>query len=102
MIPTCSVEVDMVGEINGQFSPHEVPPFATRVFRVVWTWRHLAAEAVTFKIIEGAGGWGDSELHNKPPGCGAAEAYASGPGSEKEEPSNTITFCIEMNTSTAF
>jgi hypothetical protein len=24
-------------------------------------------------------------LHNKPAGCGAAEAYASGPGSEEDE-----------------
>jgi hypothetical protein len=24
-------------------------------------------------------------LHNKPAGCGAAEAYASGPDSEEEE-----------------
>jgi hypothetical protein len=27
-------------------------------------------------------GGGDSELHNKPSGCGASEAYDSGPGRE--------------------
>jgi hypothetical protein len=28
-------------------------------------------------------GTSNSGLHNKPAGCGAAEAYASGPGSEE-------------------
>jgi hypothetical protein len=46
----------------------------------VWTWRLLAAEAGTSKIIGG-----DSGLHNKPAGYGASEANASGPGSEEEE-----------------
>jgi hypothetical protein len=55
---------------------HEVPPFATRVFRVMWKWRHLAAEAGMFQIGDGV----DSGLHNKPAGCGASEAYPSGPG----------------------
>jgi hypothetical protein len=30
-------------------------------------------------------GTSKSGLHNKPAGCGATEAYASGPGSEEEE-----------------
>jgi hypothetical protein len=30
-----------------------------------------------------------SGLHNKPAGCGAAEVYASGPGSEEEEDDQT-------------
>jgi ribosomal protein L12E/L44/L45/RPP1/RPP2 len=38
-------------------------------------WRRLVVRAVTSK----------SGLHNKPADCGAAEAYASGPGSEEEE-----------------
>jgi len=34
------------------FSP-TVPPLAARISRVVWTWRHLAAEVVTSKYHEG-------------------------------------------------
>jgi hypothetical protein len=36
------------------FSP-TVPPFAARISRVLWTWRHLAAEEGTSKNY---GGWG--------------------------------------------
>jgi hypothetical protein len=36
---------------------HQVPPSATRGSRVVWTWRHLAAEAGTSKISEKGGGF---------------------------------------------
>jgi hypothetical protein len=34
-----------------------------------------------------------SRLHNKPVGCGAAEAYVSGPGSEEEE-NMTAAMCL--------
>jgi len=53
------------------FSP-TVPPFAARIPRVIWTWRCLAAEIGTSKP------WGSSGLHNKPIGCGASGAFASG------------------------
>jgi hypothetical protein len=56
------------------------PPFATRVSRVVWTWRHLAAGAGMSKIRGGVSG-----LHNQPACCGESEAYASDLGSEEEE-----------------
>jgi hypothetical protein len=55
------------------FSP-TVPPFAA-------TWRHLAAEVGTSKNQ----GWGGRESYNKPIGCGASGAYASGPDVEEEE-----------------
>ena len=55
------------------FSP-TVPPFAA-------TWRHLAAEVGLSKNQEG---WGQGS-HNKPIGCGASGAYASGPDVEEEE-----------------
>jgi hypothetical protein len=38
-------------------------------------------------------GTSKSGLHNKPAGCGAAEAYASGPGSEEEETSKHVGAC---------
>jgi hypothetical protein len=56
----------------------------------VWTWRHLAAEAGTSKIRRG----GDSGLHNKSAGCGAYEAYASGPGSEEEESEERVVLTV--------
>ena len=59
-----------------KFSP-TVPPFAARISRVIWTWRHLAAEVGTFKIMGGG-----ARLHNKPIGCGASGAYAPGPDEE--------------------
>jgi hypothetical protein len=36
-------------------------------------------------------GTSKSELQNKSAGCGAAEAYASGPGSEEEEEEGLIS-----------
>jgi hypothetical protein len=63
------------------FSP-TVPPFAARISRVVWTWRHLAAEVGMSKPR-----WGGSGSHNKPIGCGASGAYA--PGSVEEEGEDT-------------
>ena len=50
-------------------------------------WGHLAAEVGTSKIR------GGSELHNKPAGCGAAEAYAPGPDGEEEEGSCITSVC---------
>jgi hypothetical protein len=35
-------------------------------------------------------GMSKSGLHNKPAGCGAAEVYASGPGSEEENSACTV------------
>jgi len=60
------------------FSP-TVPPFAARISRVVWTWRRLAAEVGTSKIM------GVQQSHNKPTSCGASGAYAPGPDDEEEE-----------------
>ena len=62
------------------FSP-TVPPFAARISRVVWKWRHLSAKVGTSKPQGGRGsGW-----HNKPVGCSASGAYAPGPDEEEEE-----------------
>jgi hypothetical protein len=36
-------------------------------------------------------------LHNKPAGCGAAVAYASGPGSEEEEEDLAELIIIRMS-----
>ena len=55
------------------FSP-TVPPFAARISRVLWTWRHLAAKVRTSKIVS----------HNKPIGCSASGAYDPGPDDEYE------------------
>jgi len=61
------------------FSP-TVPPFAARISRIVWTWRHLAAEVGTSKNYgEGKGS------HNKPIGCGASGAYGPGPDDKEEQ-----------------
>jgi hypothetical protein len=57
-----------------------VTPFAARISRVVWTWRHLAAEVGTSKPRGGGSG-----SHNKPIGCGASGAYAPDPDEEEEE-----------------
>jgi hypothetical protein len=57
-----------------------VSPFAARISRVVWTWRHLAAEVGMSKIMGGGQG-----SHNKPIGSGASVAYALGPDGEEEE-----------------
>jgi hypothetical protein len=79
-----------------------VPRFAARISHVVWTWRRLAAEVGTSKIMGGGQG-----LHNKPIGCGASGAYAPGPNEEEEEErcgsclgirnwmlvSDVVTFC---------
>jgi len=54
-----------------------VPPFAAKISGVVWTWRHLAAEVGISKITGGQGS------HNKPIGCSASEAYATGPDDEE-------------------
>jgi hypothetical protein len=59
------------------FSP-TVAPFATRISRVIWSWRCLAAEVGTSKITGGQGS------HNKPIGCSASAAYAPGPDDEEE------------------
>jgi hypothetical protein len=56
------------------FSP-TVPPFATRISRVVWTWRHLAAKVGTSK----------TGSHNKPTGCSESGAYASGPDDDDDD-----------------
>jgi hypothetical protein len=53
------------------FSP-TVPPFAARISRIVWMWRHLAAKVGTSK----------TGSHNKPIGCNASGAYASDPDDE--------------------
>jgi hypothetical protein len=60
------------------FSP-TVPSFAARISRVLWTWKHLAAEVGTSQNYGGQGS------HNKPIGCGASRAYAPDPDDEKEE-----------------
>ena len=70
------------------FSP-TVPPFATRISRVVWTWRRLAAEVGTSKITGGGS-------HNKPIGCGASGAYAPGP--DNEEPFRATRFITAFTT----
>ena len=69
------------------FSP-TVPPFAARISRVVWMWRHLAAEVGTSKNH----GWveGGQGSHNKPLGCGASGAYAPGLDDEEEEEPLTL------------
>jgi len=36
-----------------------------------------------------------SGLHNKPAGCGAVEAYASGPGSEEEEETGSLFSLVQ-------
>jgi len=56
------------------FSP-TVPPFAARISRVVWTWRHLAAKVGTSK---------KTGSHNKPIGCSASGGYAPCPDDEYE------------------
>jgi len=58
-----------------------VPPFAARISRVVWTWRHLAAEVGTSKPPgrEGVQGRTISLI-----GCRASGAYAPGPDEEEE------------------
>jgi hypothetical protein len=38
-------------------------------------------------------------LHNKPVGCGAAEAYASGPGCEEEEEERPEAFFLQQPSS---
>ena len=61
------------------FSP-TVPPFTARISRVVWAWRHLAADVGTSKITGGQGS------HNKSiGGLGASGAYAPGPDEEEED-----------------
>jgi len=55
-----------------------VSPFAARISQVIWTWRHLAAEVGMSKITGGQGS------HNKPIGCGASGAYASGLDDKEE------------------
>jgi hypothetical protein len=65
------------------FSP-TVPPFAARISRVVWTWRHLAAEVGTSKPP----GWSGAGVQGRTIsliGCGASGAYAPGPVEEEEE-----------------
>ena len=62
------------------FSP-TVPPFAARIFRVVWTWRHLSAEVGTTKPWRG--GFQGRTISFI--GCGASGAYAPGPDDEEEE-----------------
>ena len=61
------------------FSP-TVPPFTARISRVLWTWRHLAAEVGTSKNHGGG-----QVSNDKPIGCGASGAYALGPDDEEEE-----------------
>jgi hypothetical protein len=61
------------------FSP-TVPPFAARISRDVWTWRHLAAEVGTSKNH-----WGDEGHTISHIGCGASGAYAPGPDDKEEE-----------------
>jgi len=61
------------------FSP-TVLSFAARISRVIWMWRHLAAEVGMSKPRGGVSG-----SHNKPIGCGASGAYAPGPDEEEEE-----------------
>jgi hypothetical protein len=56
-----------------------VPPFAARISRVIWMWRHLAAK---WECLKSQGGQGS---HNKPIGCDVSEAYALGPDDEEEE-----------------
>jgi hypothetical protein len=79
-IVTCSVEVDMVGEINGQFSPTK---FHLSLLGSLascgrgGTWRRKLERSKLW-------GRGDSGLHNKPADCDASEAYTSGLGSEEE------------------
>jgi len=68
-----------LGKISGQYFSPKVPPFAARISRVAWTWRHLAAEVETSKNYGGGQG-----SHNKPIGCGASGAYALGPDEEEE------------------
>ena len=46
-------------------------------------WGRLAAKVGTSKTL------GRTMLHNKPAGCGASEAYASGPDWEEEEAINS-------------
>jgi hypothetical protein len=41
--------------------------------------------------------WGNSGLHNKPAGCGASEAYASGPGSVNVNVLLTATYVAQQN-----
>ena len=60
------------------FSP-TVSPFAGRISRIIWTWRHLAAEVGMSKYHGGQG------LHSKPIGCSASGSYAPGPDDEEEE-----------------
>jgi hypothetical protein len=59
------------------FSP-TVPPFAARISRVVWTWRHLAAEVRISKNHRRGG-----VLRVAQKACSASGAYAPGP--EEEE-----------------
>jgi hypothetical protein len=74
-IPTCSVEVDMVGEISGQFSPTKFH---------IWLLGSLAScgrGCAWRRKLERSklGRRRDSGSHNKPAGCCASEAYAPGP-----------------------
>jgi hypothetical protein len=77
---------------------HTVPPFAAKISRVVWTWRHLVAEVGTSKKITGGQG-----SHSKPIGCCASGTYAPGPDDEDEGCSNhqaaTWRFLTHMSVS---
>jgi hypothetical protein len=63
------------------FSP-TVPSFAARISRVVWTWRHLAAEEVGKS--KNRGGGGGQGPHKKPIGRGDTGGYTLGSDDEGE------------------
>jgi ABC-type cobalt transport system substrate-binding protein len=74
----CSVRSAFKQNYRPTFSP-TFPPFAARISRVVWTWRHLAAEVGTSKPRGGVQGRAISLI-----GCDASGAYAPGPDKGEE------------------
>jgi hypothetical protein len=59
-------------------------------------WKCLAVEVGTSKITGGRG----HGSHNKPIGCGASGAYASGSDEEEEEPSPFVARVKNSDTTT--
>jgi hypothetical protein len=78
-----------LGRIIGQ---HSRPQFHLLLLgsRVIWTWRHLAAEVGTPKLGDGVSG-----LHNKLIGCGVSGAYAPGPVEKEEEDNHR--YCLNQH-----